>query len=170
MRFFLLIIGMLVLAGAGPAVSAPQERGEVTFGESGLPLPRFVSISANRANLRTGPGEQYPIMWVYEKKLYPLEIVEEYEQWRKVRDLEGSEGWIHVVLLSGKRTGLITGGVRILFEEPDVTSAPVARIEAGVIGEIIECLENWCQIDVGPEEGWIRTDGLWGTYLGEIFD
>lgn len=170
MKKIVFIVGVLGLVLAGPAFSEPTERGEVTFGESGLPLPRFVSISADRANLRTGPGEQYPIMWVYEKKLYPLEIVEEYEQWRKVRDLEGDEGWIHVVLLSGKRTGLITGGIRIIFEEPDITSPPVARVEAGVIAEIIECNENWCQIDVGPEEGWISTDGLWGTYFGEVFD
>ena len=103
MKRFLIILGIFVVASDGQAVSAPTERGEETLGASGLPLPRFISISADRANMRAGPGEQYPIMWVYEKKLYPMEIVEEYEQWRKVRDNEGSEGWIHVVLLSWRK-------------------------------------------------------------------
>lgn len=152
------------------AEAAPSERGDVILGESGLEIPRFVSISADRANLRTGPGEQYPIMWVYQKKLYPLEIIEEYESWRRVRDIDGTEGWMHVVLLSGKRTGLVVGDTRVIYDDPDITAPPAARVEAGVIGELLECQPNWCRIDVGPEDGWISTQGLWGTYVGEILE
>lgn len=169
MKRFPIFLILLVLF-SGQLQAQPIERGEVVLGPSGLALPRFVSISTDRANLRTGPGEQYPIMWVYEKKLYPLEIIEEYDSWRKVRDIEGDEGWMHVVLLSGKRTGLVTGGIRTLYDDPDFTSMPVARVEAGVIGEILDCLAGWCRIDVGPEEGWIQEEALWGIYSGEEFD
>ncbi len=168
-RLFLMTL-IFALFGIAPGLSAPVEQGEVTVGASGQPIPRFVSISAGRANLRSGPGEQYPILWVYERKLYPLQVIEEYEQWRKVRDIDGDEGWVHVVLLSGKRTGLVTGDQRVIYEEPDITSPPVARVEGGVIGEILECRLDWCRIDVGSKEGWIGTSGLWGIFFDEILD
>ncbi len=169
MKVFLPILLVFSILAA-PGLAAPKEKGEETLGPSGLPIPRFVSISTDKANLRTGPGEQYPIMWVYHKKFYPLEVIGEYESWRQVRDIDGTEGWIHVVLLSGKRTGLITGGLRVLYDAPDPTAPPVARVEAGVVGEILECQQEWCRIDVGPEDGWIDVSGLWGTYIGEVIE
>ena len=166
----ILIIFSLLLLSAAPVSAEPKDRGEVVQGESGLDLPRFVSIASNRANLRTGPGEQYPIIWVYERKLYPLEIIEEYESWRRVRDRDGDEGWMHVVLLSGNRTAIVEGDIQVIFENPDITSLPIARVQAGVIAEILECSPDWCRIDVGPEDGWIEPQYLWGTYIGEIIE
>lgn len=153
-----------------PALAAPSERSPETIGDSGLPLPRFVSISADTANMRTGPGEQHPIEWVYKRKFYPIEIIAEYDQWRQVRDIDGTTGWMHVVLLSGKRTGLVTGATFTLYEKPSVTSFPTARVAAGVVGEILECTPNWCRLDFSGTKGWLQTSQLWGIYKGEVID
>jgi len=155
---------------ATPLLAEPSERGNETIGDSGLALPRFVSISADTANMRTGPGEQHPIEWVYKRKLYPLEIIAEYDQWRQVRDIDGTMGWMHVVLLSGKRTGLVTGGTHTLFEKANTTSFPTAHVQAGVVGEILECTPAWCRLDFDGTKGWLETSQIWGTYIGEEFN
>lgn len=167
-----ILIAIVLLSLTIPFLQAqPVEKDTVTIGESGLEIPRFVSISSDKANLRTGPGEQYPILWVYSKKDYPLEIIAEYESWRKVRDIDGGEGWMHVVLLSGKRTVLVIGAEpQTLYREPDTLSRPVARLEPGVIGEILECDGQWCKVDAGREDGWIMARNLWGIYANEVIE
>ncbi len=161
---------VLVFFAAGLAYSQPLPREEGKFGASGLPLPRFVSISASRANMRAGPGEQYPIAWVYQRKLYPLEVIGEYDQWRQVRDADGTEGWMHRVLLSGNRTALVVQGTASLFRKPSSIAPLVARLEAGVVGEVLECSPSWCRLDIDGARGWVVTSALWGTFQGEIIN
>lgn len=164
-----LVFFLFLISSAG-LYAQPVFRKSDEIGASGLPLPRFVSLSRDKANLRTGPGEQYPIDWVYARKLYPLEIIAEYEQWRQVRDVDGTEGWIHVALLSGRRTALITGGVRPLYRDPAQDSGTIARLEAGVIGEIMECEPSWCRLNIDGIKGWLHTQNIWGIYADEIIN
>lgn len=165
----LLLAGLLLLAAANQA--AAQERAAAeSVGASGLPLPRFVSIRADRANMRTGPGEQYPILWVYVRPGLPLEIIGEYGPWRRVRDWDGTAGWMHRALLSGDRTALISGGTRTLRRDAATTAAPVLRAEPGVIGEIRECNDGWCRLEIGNRAGWLPRSEIWGTYENEDFD
>lgn len=145
-------------------------RESATLGPSGLALPRFASIAANEANLRAGPGEQYPVHWVYRKSRYPVLITAEYEGWRLVRDAEGTEGWFSVALLSGKRTALVTGAVRAFRAAPGADARVVFRAEPGVIGEVLECREGWCRLKVEGERGWVPQGEIWGTFEGEVLD
>ncbi len=169
--FFIKFLLLLVMFFAADlAYSQPISGEEGKIGASGLPLPRFVSLSAGEANLRSGPGEQYPINWVYKRKLYPLEIIGEYDQWRQVRDVDGTEGWMHRVLLSGNRTVLVVGENVSLLQEPSALGPLVARIEAGVLGEILKCSPGWCRLDIDGTRGWAATKNLWGTYQGEIIN
>ena len=161
---------ILVFFAAGLVYSQPLPGEEGKFGASGLPLPRFVSISASEANLRSGPGEQYPIEWVYKRKLYPLEVIGEYDQWRQVRDVDGTEGWMHRILLSGNRTALVVRGTTSLFREPSPIAPLVARLKAGVVGEILKCSPGWCRLDIDGTRGWIVTSALWGTFQGEVIN
>jgi len=137
---------------------------------TGLPLPRYVSLRASEVNMRTGPGERYPIDWVFHRHGLPVEIVAEFDTWRKIRDAEGAEGWIHKSLLSGKRTILIIGNIRTLYRKPSITAKAVARAEANVIGKLLDCPEKseWCRVDVGAYEGWIKRSNFWGVYPNEI--
>lgn len=147
------------------AQTAPRETSGK--GPSGLPLPRFASLSASEANLRAGPGEKYPVRWVYQRKGYPLLITAEYEVWRQIKDAEGTEGWFNVALLSARRTALVTDGPLDFYDQPTAKSRLVFRAEKGVIGEILECRANWCRLEVEKREGWAPQAAMWGIFKDE---
>ena len=139
------------------------------FGASGHPLPRFVSLGSHEINLRTGPGRRYPIAWVYVRRDLPVLVTREWENWRKVRDSDGVEGWVHRSLLSGRRHAMVTGDIRTLRREPAATAAPVLRAEPGVIGLLLACKGEWCRLEIDDEEGWLQRAHLHGALPGEDF-
>ncbi len=166
--FVTILLGFFyLLAGPAPTQGKNTQKEGQSIGASGLPLPRFVSLSAGEANLRTGPGDRYPILWVFVKRGIPLEITAEYGAWRRVRDNEGTTGWMHSALLSGTRTSLITGPIRTLYAEPSVSARKVLRAEPGVISALESCSNGWCRIDIMGREGWIPQEHIWGTYSFE---
>ena len=148
--------------GAGARTALPRE-----IGPSGLALPRFVTLRAAKVNLRTGPGIRYPIEWVYARKGLPLEVIDEFETWRRVRDWQGSEGWVHQSMLSGRRGALVVGGERVLRRAPEDGAAGLARIEAGVVGRLRACAHRWCRIEAKGYEGWLPEGEIYGVYAGE---
>jgi len=157
------LLGGLALAfvvASPPAVSAESEAGQK--------LPRFVSLHSDQVNLRVGPGENYPIEWVLTRKEMPVEIVKEFENWRMIRDWQGTEGWVHERMLTGKRAVVIKGGVRTLHRQPDPASPAVARAQPGVIAKLLECRAEWCRIDAADHAGWVQRGDLWGVYPDEI--
>ncbi len=140
--------------------------------DTGLPLPRFVSLRADEVNMRTGPGRRYPVEWVYRRQGLPVEIIAEFDTWRRVRDWQGIDGWMHSSMLSGKRYVVVTGDARVLREESDPDSPPVARAEASVIGRLLECPEEtaWCRVEIDGVRGWLRRGEFWGVYEHEAFE
>ena len=154
-------IGLALCLLSGPAWA---QAGRST----GLPVPRFVSLAADQVNVRFGPGKQYPIKWVFARKDLPVEIVAEFDTWRKIRDFEGEEGWIHSSLLSSRRTIMVTGQVRDLRRTPSPDARVVLRAEPAVIGRLFDCEENWCRIEIEGRRGWLQRDEFWGTRPGEI--
>jgi len=136
---------------------------------SGLPLPRFVSLRAEVVNMRTGPGVQYPVEWVYKRNGLPVEIISEYDTWRKVRDWQGTQGWIHQSMLNGKRKFIVVGSERTVRRSANSESAARAILELGVIGKVIECEKSssWCKIQKDSITGWLRRVDVWGIYRGE---
>ena len=137
---------------------------------SGLPLPRYVSLRAAEINLRTGPGVQYPIEWVYRRQYLPVEIIAEFRTWRKIRDWQGAQGWVHQGMLAGNRYIILTGALRTLRLEADIKSKPVAKLEKGVIARLKRCppVSAWCQVEVGKYKGWLRKVEFWGAYPNEV--
>src|ERR1700724_97330 len=107
--------------------------------EASQKVPRFVSLRSDQVNLRVGPGENYPIEWVLTRKEMPVEIVKEFENWRMIRDWQGTEGWVHERMLTGKRAVVVKGGIRTLHHQPAPASPPVARAQPGVIAKLLEC-------------------------------
>jgi SH3-like domain-containing protein len=136
-----------------------------------LPLPRFVSITTKEGYVRTGPGLRYPIKWIYKREGIPLEIILEYEVWRKIRDYDGQTGWIHQTLLSGKRTGVIMGKENInIFQKPRVDSRLAAKVQPGAIIDLDACITGWCKVKAGGYSGWAERKNIWGIYESEDFD
>jgi SH3-like domain-containing protein len=154
---------LLALLAAPAAAQAP----EPDDGTSGLPVPRFVSIKAGKAFVRTGPADRYPVIWVYVRKGLPVEVIKEYEIWRQIRDESGAVGWINKSLLQSERTAIVTRGVRTLYSRADLSSPPVWRIEAGALVSLVLCEGDWCRVARAGKGGYILRSQLWGSYPGE---
>jgi len=143
------------------------EAAEQTGSKTGLKLPRFASLKSAEVNLRTGPGTRYPVEWVLTYRNMPVEIVGEFDAWRKVRDWRGSEGWVHRSMLSSRRWAMVRKGLQPLRRAPEPTAPLVARIEPKAIGRVLECRKIWCRIDFSGFEGWMRRVQFWGVYPNE---
>lgn len=139
-------------------------RGPVT----NLPLPRFVSLKASRANVRRGPGLNHRIDWVFQHRGMPLLVTAEYEHWRRVEDQEGQGGWIYYTMLSGVRTVTVTRDDVALLSRPDPESEIVARARMGAIARLGECVPGWCRISADGIKGWVQRDAIWGVAPDEI--
>lgn len=162
LSFSLLIMACL------PGYAAAQEAS--ILNPSGLPVPRFVSLKSDYVNARVGPGKRYPIRWAYTRKELPVEIVEEFAHWRKIRDMDGDGGWVHKSLLSGIRTGIISEKPQNLYARPDAESRPVLRAGITVIGKLLSCTPDWCQMEIKKRKAWVRKVDIWGATREEVFE
>lgn len=153
---------LVVMMSAGSALAAEQR-----IGDSGLPLPRFVTVNTEKANVRTGPGIKYAVEWVFVRSGMPVEIVDEYDSWRKIRDVDGTEGWVYGAMLSGKRGLIVEKDMAMLRREPSEQATVLAKAEKGTMGRLRRCTENWCEVEFGVYRGWMHRDQFWGTYPQE---
>lgn len=168
-------LAMAALALIGlPAIASAQDMqaGSVT----GLPVPRYVSLKTDRVNLREGPSKEHRTRWVYQRAGLPMEVTAEFEIWRRVRDADGTEGWVLNSLLSGRRTALVapwskkkddTVAMRDAAKEE---ATVVAKLQPGVVASVASCTDAWCRITVANIRGYIRQERLWGVYPNEKVD
>ena len=144
------------------------------MGPSGLPIPRFVSLKAEKVNVRRGPSSDHAVAWVFQRKGLPVEIIAEFENWRRVRDSDGSEGWILQNMLSGRRTAVVApwkqGQSLPLHAGASEGTGLVATVGTGVVAEVEGCDGNWCALNAGGYEGYVEQSQLWGVYPGEKVD
>lgn len=152
----------------------PDDKKEV-FSNSGLPIPRFVSLAKETTNVRAGPGQKYPVKWVVKMKSLPVEVILEYDHWRKIKDHEGAEGWVFKSLLSGKRMGIIQGDEPVKaydhnFEQHPEKYNVSMMLEPMSLVKIDACMMQMCRVSVSGLYGWIERKSLWGVYEQENFD
>lgn len=157
-RFYVSVFA-LFLALAAPVSAA--------YSASGLKLPRFASLRAGEVNVRTGPGVRYPIEWQFVYRHMPIEIIAEFDTWRKVRDYEGTTGWVHQSMLSGRRSLIIRSGEQALRRDPSDTSDIIARLGERVVGRLLGCEEEWCRVEFSDYRGWLKRSQFWGVYVDE---
>ncbi|GEO85349.1 MULTISPECIES: SH3 domain-containing protein [Alphaproteobacteria] len=177
MRHFVLRASLIasIALGFSPMGGPIAEAQAVSKGSSGLPLPRFVSLKAKRVNLRIGPSTDYAVSWLYLKSGLPVEIIQEYENWRRIRDADGTDGWVSQTLLSGERTAIAAPWMRgnnvyvNLRADSQSTAQVVAKLEPGVVIRLDECTGNWCRAEVSGVTGWVAQGEIWGAYPGEAF-
>lgn len=146
---------------------------EEEAGETGLKLPRFVSLRSNLINARSGPGARYPIEWVYMQKTAPVEIIAEFELWRKIKDWQGSESWVHKSMLSGRRTVKVTTpGENNIYAKADYNSKIIAKAEDEVVGDLVKCpiQSAFCEVRFNTIDGWMPRQNLYGLYPNESID
>jgi SH3-like domain-containing protein len=152
-------------------VTASISPGSASLGPSGLPVPRFVSLKAEKVNVRRGPSSDHPVAWVFQRKGLPVEIVAEFENWRRIRDSEGEEGWILQSMLAGKRTAVVAPwrGQQMtqLHSAANKASSVQAQLASGAMGDVANCDGKWCEISAGGFDGYVEQEMLWGVYPGE---
>jgi SH3-like domain-containing protein len=166
--------GLALSAVAASAAFGAEQAGTA----SGLPVPRFVSLKSDKVNVRAGPTKDHDVAWVYSRAALPVEVTAEFETWRRIRDSEGTEGWVLHSLLSGRRTALVTPWAKAeatplpLYERAEERAEVVAKLQPGVIANVRQCTGTWCRIVVVTPKardltGWVRQDRLWGVYPNE---
>ncbi len=148
---------------------APPE-GPTRGPETNLPLPRFVSLSTDRGNVRRGPSLSHRIDWVFLRRDMPLQVTAEYGHWRRVTDREGVGGWMHYAMLSGVRTVIVDAEVLPLRAKPQESATIVAQVEAGVVARLGDCEPDWCELSAGGYKGWAPKSLLWGVAPDETRD
>ena len=168
--YLALAIAALGIAGTATARAAA----DIAPGAaSGLPIPRFVSLKSDRVNVRAGPTKDHEVTWVYTRSGLPVEVTAEFENWRRIRDWEGAEGWVYHSLLSGKRTAIVSITAKTkddlvpLREAASSDSDLAAQLQAGVLGTVKSCKPGWCRISGKGFDGWIQQERLWGVYPNE---
>lgn len=163
----ILLAFIICLASFSFPAAAAEEKGD-PFHVTGLKLPRFASLRAEEAYVRSGPGARFPVKWEYRMPGLPVEIILEYENWRKIRDMDGAVGWIHQSLLAGKRTALVSGEkLAPVYQKPSKDSRLAAQVEPKTIVQIKSCDGAWCKVNALGYKGWIEQGSLWGVYKDE---
>jgi SH3-like domain-containing protein len=176
--FGAVLVASLGLLWAGPAGTAAAADGmrqvaAASGSKTGLQVPRFVSLKSDKVNVRRGPSTEQSIVWVFARAGLPVEIIAEADNWRRVRDSEGADGWVFHSLLSGRRTVLISPWSKgkeavTLHASRSTGSRAVAQLQPGVLGNVLSCDGRWCELSVDSFSGYVEQDKLWGVYRGEV--
>jgi SH3-like domain-containing protein len=167
-----LALGLLLMAGIEPSAAEDNVKQAAVDGIASPPVPRFVSLKSDKVNVRKGPSTDQSIVWVFSRAGLPVEVIAESENWRRVRDSEGADGWVFHSLLSGRRTALVTPwskeqGAVPLYGSKSTGSRAVAQLQSGVLGSVLSCDGEWCELSVDDYSGYVQQDQLWGVYRGE---
>jgi SH3-like domain-containing protein len=172
LQSFRAAVGIAVVTMTGTLAAGAGE--QIAVGSAtGLPVPRFVSLKSDRVTVRAGPTKDQDVRWVFTRSALPVEVTAEFENWRRIRDREGAEGWVYHSLLSGRRTALVEPRTKSLDEllplhnGASEASPVIARLQPGVMGSVKRCNGNWCRIVGAAFDGWIEQDRLWGVYPDE---
>jgi SH3-like domain-containing protein len=173
------LIGIVIALGlsltaqsSAKAADDNVKQAAVEGAKSALPVPRFVSLKSDKVNVRKGPSTDQSIVWVFSRAGLPVEVIAESDNWRRVRDSEGADGWVFHSMLSARRTVLVApwakGEERVpLYSSKSTSSRSVAELQSGVLGNVVTCDGSWCELSVDDYSGYAQQDQLWGVYRGE---
>ena len=159
---------VLLLIAFIPSANASNINTDIK--KTGLKLPRFVSLKSDEVNMRAGPGLHHPVTWVYQRKNMPIQIIDEYDDWRKVKDIGNNTGWMHKAMLSGRRTGVVKKNQTLLIKKDSFKSFPIMSLENNSIIDINKCDSDECRVSAGDVSGWIKKAQIWGIYKHEVIE
>ena len=122
----------------------------------------FLTLRNDKVNLRQGPSFEYPVKIFYKKKYLPVLVQDVSENFRKIRDHENNNGWIHISQLTKKKAAITVDDDLLVFSNPTIFSKPVVKLKKGRLVLIKKCKKNWCKVNVDKFKGWIKDESLWG--------
>jgi SH3-like domain-containing protein len=178
--FSLSVLSLALLAGltAAPARAEDSKQAEKTGQADQAPqadgetpqATRFVSIKRKEVYMRQGPSDQNRVLWIYHRKGLPVEVLASYDVWRRVRDMDGVIGWVHVAMLSTDRTALVTEGANVPVQNSDkANSEKIAEAAPGAIGKLEHCEAELCEVNFNGLKGWLPRTRIWGVLPDEKF-
>ncbi|MGF1624298.1 MAG: SH3 domain-containing protein [Alphaproteobacteria bacterium] len=147
------------------AVALPEREAR---GDSPVQVPRFMSVKASPANVRRGPGSDHEILWVFRHPGLPVEVIAEHQDWRRIRDWDGDEGWVYQALLTSRRSVIVVGGDATLHSAPETGAPAIAIAQPGVVASLLACTGDWCEVDAAGHDGWVVRTAIWGVYPEEV--
>ena len=146
----------------------PSQNAPPPMVATGLPVPRWVTVKAQRLNVRRGPSLERDVLWTYVRPGMPIEVIAEYDTWRRIRDIDCATGWVKASMLDGRRSVIVTGRVNTaLLNAPKADSDAVAFAAPGLVAKLVGCSGEWCEISTRGYDGYVVRDRLWGVYAGE---
>ena len=171
-----IVSAWLLLASTGDSSAPPPPQG----------TPVFAVLKANQVNVRRGPSFEHAVQWVYNRRGVPVAILERYEHWRRIRDMDGDTGWVHFSLLDTSARGAIVRAAPAHNDTPHNTfhnddgllplrarardnARIVALLQPGVVLEALECRPHWCRVEIEERRGWVARAAVWGIALEELF-
>ncbi len=146
-------VALIVATAGAPSADAQSKKAG----------PYWASISQPEARMRVGPNLDYPSNWIYRRRDLPVKVVQVLGNWRKIEDSSGTQGWMHVRLLSDTATAIVQKGVTEMRDKPSRDAKLLYRVEPGVVGRISDCASGWCALDVNGKRGFVAADALWGA-------
>ena len=152
------------------ATKANAQEVKLTVRGSGLPVPRYVTLKPHEANLRAGPGLEYPVLWQYRTPKLPVRVDAEFGIWRKIVDHDGTAGWMHGSVLSLGRMALIKTDMAKIHDSPDPSSTVIALAERNALMKLQSCPKSWCKVKAENVRGWIKRQAIWGLLQTESLD
>ena len=157
--FYIFLVSSIVISSPIEVSAQKAKKGKL--------VQRFASIRANDVNVRAGQGVRYPVKWKFVQRHAPVEVIAQYDTWRKIRDWEGGEGWVHRAMLEYKRSLILTGVQKTMRRRPSDSAPAIARLSTKMIVLVKRCDLDWCYVSAHDHEGWISRKGLWGLYPKE---
>lgn len=152
---YAIFLSVAILLGLSLTISVSAQNKRKT--------PYWASIDESKARMRTGPSTEYPVKWVYRREKLPVKVIDIHQDWRKIEDPDGDQGWMHVRLLSPVRTAMVIGKSNAeLLDEPSPNSRVAWRAEPGVVGRINDCKDGYCRMDVAGRAGYIDVRKIMG--------
>jgi SH3-like domain-containing protein len=168
-----IMLATFLLAGIETRAASDNAPSVGASSQTRLPIPRFVSLKSDRVNVRKGPSADQAIVWVFSRAGLPVEVIAESDNWRRVRDSEGADGWVFHSLLSGRRTVLVSPWTKAaenvpLYSRKSTSASTVAELAPSVLGNVLSCDGEWCELSIDNYSGFVQQDKLWGVYRGEV--
>tara|TARA_Y100001970_G_scaffold258349_1_gene338132 strand:+ start:380 stop:826 length:447 start_codon:yes stop_codon:yes gene_type:complete len=122
----------------------------------------FLMLKNNKVNVRYGPGFDYPIKYIYNKKNLPIKVIDKKENFRRIIDFKNNSGWIHASQLKKAKSFILIED-QLLFSKPTKYSKPILKIAKGRLLLIKKCKKDWCKVKTEEYMGWLKVENIWGN-------
>lgn len=135
------------------------------------PVPRWLTLKADKVRARSGPGLDYHILWEYHAAGLPVQVIAETREWRKICDPDGAVVWVHRSVVRSRRSAFnaTTQEIPIRSGRSDTASVR-ARLSPRSILSMDACEDGWCHVGGRKVHGWVPQSAVFGAATQPLCD